>query len=164
MAAAMADLAWTYLLAGAFTDAERAYREAVRLDGANLDALFGLGYCLDLRGAPEEAMRTYRRAMQLLGLPPPVIARSDRAFATSGLPGVYASWLENVRSIRGVPRFMLAFYAAAAGRRAEAIVLLRESSARREAGTLWLDVHPAFASLRGQREFDALVASSFQAR
>lgn len=163
-APAMADLGWTHLLAGRLTDAEGVYREATRLDPANLDALFALGYCLDLRGAPDEAMQTYRRAMQVLGLPASAIERSDRAFAASGLPGVYASWLENVRAVRGVPRFMLAFYAAAAGRRAEAIALLRESSARREAGTLWLDVHPAFASLRGQREFDALVASSFQAR
>lgn len=163
-APALIDLAWTHVLAGRLAEAEQVYREALRLEPANADALFSLGYCLDLRNAPAEAMQSYRRALQILGAPDAAIVRMDRAFASAGLAGVYAAWQERFQSSEGVPRFIVAFNAARAGHASDAIALLRESSARREAGTLWLAVHPAFASLRGQREFDALVASSFHAR
>jgi len=162
--AALNDLAWTHVLAGRLADAERVYRDAIRLDPANVDALFSLGYCLDLRNEPAEAMQSYRRALQVAGVPDAAIERLDRTFAASGLPGVYAAWLERFQRDSGVPRFVVAFYAARAGHSSDAIALLRESTARHEAGTLWLAVHPAFASLHGQRDFDALVASSFHAR
>jgi len=158
------DLAWTYFLAGNLTEAERVYREALRLDPSNAGALFSLGYCLELRNAPADAMQSYHRAMQSLRMPDDAIARYDKIFATSGLHGVYETWLEQMKPNKNVPRMMVALYAARAGRSDEAIELLRESAQRHEAGTLWLAVHPAFASLRNQREFAAIVASSFQTR
>jgi len=160
---AVGDLAWTHVLAGRLGEAETLYREALRLDPASTETLFSLGYCLELRNEPDAAMQTYRRAMQINGLPEEVIARYDRAFAASGLPGVSAAWLEQFKTNQTVPRFMVAFFAARAGHSSEAIEFLRESVRRREPGTLWLAVHPAFASMRDQREFGALVASSFQA-
>jgi tetratricopeptide (TPR) repeat protein len=157
------DLAWTHMLAGRFAEAEELYREALRLESANVEALFSLGYCLDLRGAPAEAMKSYRRALQVLGASDAVLAQFDRAFANDGLPGVYETWRASFEP-SDAPRFIVAFYAARAGRTADALALLRESIDRREAGTIWLPVHPAFKPLRGQREFEALVASSFQTR
>ena len=161
---AVADLAWTHVLAGDLAGAERLYRDAVHLDPSNSGALLSLGYCLELRNAPVEAMQTYRRAMQMRGFPQEQIAAYDRAFATSGLPGLYAAFVDKLAPNKAVPRFMVALFAVRAGRTAETIALLRESTQKREPGTLWLAVHPAFASLRGQREFGALVASSFQTR
>ncbi|HEY3052754.1 MAG TPA: winged helix-turn-helix domain-containing protein [Thermoanaerobaculia bacterium] len=163
-AGAISDLAFTHVLDGRLADAERLYREALRLDPANSDVLISLGYCLELRKAPDAAMQSYRRAMQIRGVPEDVIASYDRAFASSGLPGVYAAFLERLKGNPSVPRVMLAMYAARAGRASEAIELLREAARRREPGTLWLAVHPAFASLHGQREFGALAASSFHTR
>jgi DNA-binding winged helix-turn-helix (wHTH) protein/Tfp pilus assembly protein PilF len=165
---AVSDLAWTHVLDGRLAEAEALYREALRLDPASTETLFSLGYCLELRNAPDAAMQSYRRAMQINGVPEEVIARYDRAFAASGLPGVSAAWLEQFKSNQTVPRFMAAFFAARAGRDSEAIELLRESLRRREPGTLWLRVHPAFASMRksmrDQGEFGALAASSFHTR
>ena len=152
------------MLTGRLDQAETLYRDALRLDPASSEALFSLGYCLELRNAPDAAMQSYRRAMQANGVPAEVIARYDRAFAAAGLPGVCAAWLDQFRTNRDIPRFMVAFFAVRAGRSAEAIELLRESLRRREPGTLWLAVHPAFASLRDQREFGALVASSFHTK
>jgi Tfp pilus assembly protein PilF len=163
-AGAFNDLAWTYVLSGNLIEAERVYREALRLDPSNTGALFSLGYCLELRNAPAEAMQSYHRAMQNLHMPDAMIARYDRIFASSGLRGVYDAWLEQLRPNKNVPRMMVASYAVRAGHSAEAIELLRESAQRREAGTLWLAVHPVFASLHHQREFAAIVASSFQTR
>ena len=163
-ATALNDLGWSYMLAGDLANAEHQYREAIRLDAANLAALMSLGYCLELRNSPGEAMKFYRRALQIRGAPDEVIAKYDRIYATSGLHGVYESWFEYFKTHGDMPRSALAFYAARAGRSAEAMELLRESARRREPGTIWLAVHPAFASLRNQREFGALVASSFHTR
>ena len=102
--------------------------------------------------------------MQMRGFPQEMIAAYDRAFAAAGLRGVYAAFVDKLAPNKAVPRFMIALFAVRAGRTAEALALLRESTRRREPGTLWIAVHPAFASLRGQREFAALVASSFQTR
>lgn len=161
---AINDLAWTHILAGRLPEAEHLYREALRLDPNNSDALISLGYCLELRHEPDAAMDAYRRAMQIRGAAQDLIAHDDQVFASSGLPGVYAAWMDRLKAKPTIPRFGIALFAIRAGRPAEAIELLRESARRREPGTLWLAVHPAFASLRGQREFAALVASSFHTR
>ena len=161
-AGAISDLAWTHVLAGDLPEAERLYRDALRLDPANAATLFSLGYCLDLRGAPVDAMNAYRRAMQVRGVPAEFIANCDRLYASGGLPAVYASWLERLAPNKQIPRFVIAFYAARAGRASRAIELLRESEQRHEAANLWLPVHPAFATLHGQPEFASLAASSFK--
>jgi len=162
--AAIADLAWTYVLSGDLTTAERQYREALHLDPANAGALLSLGNCLEMRGQTEAAMQSYRRAMQVRGVPDDVLAQYDRAYAASGLSGVYGLWVDRFKPRSDIPRVQVALLAARAGRSSEAIELLRESLRRREPGSLWLRVHPSFASLRDQREFAALAASSFQTR
>jgi cytochrome c-type biogenesis protein CcmH/NrfG len=161
---ALLDLAWTYMLAGRLAEAESTYRDALRLEPSNMDVMVGLGYCFELRNAPVEAMQWYRRALQLRGAPPELVARYDRAFATAGLPAVYAAYVEQLKPNRKVARWAVAIFAALAGRSSESLALLRESMRLREPGTMWLAVHPAFASLRHQREFAALVASSFHTR
>src|SRR5262249_52534736 len=93
-AGAFSALAWTRLLAGDLPDAERLYRDAVHLDPSNPAALISLGYCLELRNAPQAAMEVYRRAMQVRGTPQNVIAQYDQLFAASGLPGVYGAFLQ----------------------------------------------------------------------
>ena len=163
-ASALNDLAWTYVLAHNFTDAERIYREALQLDPNNSGSLFSLGYCLEMRNAPADAMQSYRRALQIMHVADDRIAQYDRTFAESGMRGVYAAWFERMKPNASVPRYVVALYAIRAGRPDEAIEMLRQSAERREPGTLWLAVHPAFASLHGQREFAALVASSFHTR
>jgi Tfp pilus assembly protein PilF len=161
---AIGNLAWTYALAGDLENAERYYREALRLDPASAGALLSLGFCLELRNSPDAAMQSYRRAMQINGISDDALALYDREFKAGGLRRAYAAWLEKLKTNKNAPRFLVAFYAARAGRPAEAIEYLRQSVQRREPGTLWIAVHPAFAPLRDQREFAALVASSFHTR
>ena len=137
---AIGNLGWTYLLAGDLENAERYYREALRLDPASSGALLSLGFCLELRNAPGEAMQSYRRAMQINGVPDAAISLYDREFAAGGLQRAYAAWLEKLKTSKTAPRFIVAFYAARAGRSAEAIEYLRQSVQRREPGTrttLW---------------------------
>ncbi len=161
---AMNDFAWTYMLAGDFANAERVYRESLKLDPTNGGTLLSIGYCRELQNAPTEAMQLYRRGLEIRGVSAALLAQYDKAFASSGLRGVYTEWTDRLKGTKEIPRFTIAAYAARAGRDSEAMELLRESARRREPWNLWLGVHPAFASLHGQREFAALAASSFQTR
>lgn len=161
-AGAISDLAWAHLLGGDAPNAERLYREALQLDPANAGTLLSLGYCLETRNQPAEAMKSYRRALELRGAPAEVLAKYDALFASGGLPAVYAAWADLFKPRKDIPRFLVAMYSARAGRNAEAIEQLRESVQRRETGTLWLAVHPAFASLHGQPEFATLAATALR--
>jgi len=59
-----------------------------------------------------------------------------RAFAASGLPGLYATFLRRLGPNQAVPRFVVAFYAARAGRPDEAIAReIREDVILK---TLWI--------------------------
>jgi len=158
------DYAWTYLLAGDAANAERTYRDSLRLDPTNVGTLASIGYCRELQNAPAEAMQYYQRALQIRGLPNDLLAQYERAYQSGGLPGLYGAYFDRLKSNKGIPRFTIAVYAARAGRASEAMDMLCESARRREPGTLWLAVHPAFASMRGQREFETLAASSFHTR
>jgi Tfp pilus assembly protein PilF len=161
---AIADLAWAHVLAGRLDEAERLYRDALRLDPSNGGMMISLGTCLELRGDAKAAMESYRRAMRLLGAPQDMIDRCDRAFSAAGLTAVHQEWLERLRANKSAPRFLAAMHAARAGRPAEALDLLQQATRRHEPAMLWVAVHPAFASLHGQREFASVVASSFQTR
>jgi len=163
-ATALSDLGWSHVIAGQLADAELDYRDAIALDSDNGTMHIALGYCFELEQKPLAAMQEYRRAMQLLAVPDDFIARCDRAFAANGLRGVGEVWIERFSTRKDFPRFLLAFYAARAGHTAQAMDYLREATLRREPGTIWLAVHPAFKSLRDQREFTTFVASSFQTR
>lgn len=151
----LADLGWIELLSGDHAAAERDLREALRLDPANGGATLTLAYCLDVAGREKEAWSEYRRALQLLEAPPAALKTAETAFAAKGLRGVYESWAA-WSAQRHLPRFIVALYSARAGHSGDALALLGESVARREPATLWIGVHPAFASLHSDASFIAL--------
>ena len=163
-AGAIADLGWNHVIAGRFEEAARCYRDALRLDPSNAGTYVSLAYCEQLRNAPDAAMQSYRRAMELLRVPADGVAAYERAYAASGIAGVNAVMFERMHANNTAPRFVVAVYAMRAGRTNDAMAMLREATRRREPATLWLRVHPAFASLHDHREFAELVASSFHTR
>lgn len=152
-----ADLGWIEFLAGDQTRAERDIREAIRLDPASASAILSLASCFDFEGRSAEAWIEYQRAFPLMDLPSSFVQDADAAYASKGLHGVYEFWAASAaRPERHLPRFLAAFWAARAGHSDEAMVMLRQSVERREPASLWIGVHPAFASLRGDQAFVAL--------
>jgi Flp pilus assembly protein TadD len=152
-----ADLGWVEFLAGDHERAERDIREAIRLDPESASAILSLASVFDFEGRPAEAWIEYRKALPLIGVPPSFVKDADAAYAAKGLQGVYEFWAASAaRPERHLPRFLAAFWAARAGHSAEAMATLRQSVERREPASLWIGVHPAFASLRGDQAFVAL--------
>jgi DNA-binding winged helix-turn-helix (wHTH) protein/Tfp pilus assembly protein PilF len=152
-----ADLGWIEFLAGDRDRAERDIREAIRLDPGSASAILSLASCFDFEGRPVEAWAEYRRGLPLIGVPPSFVQQADAAYAAKGLHGVYEFWAASAaRPERHLPRFLAAFWAARAGNSGEAMAMLRQSVERREPASIWIGVHPAFASLRGDEAFVAL--------
>ena len=150
-----ADLGWIELLAGDHRAAERALREALRLDPTNGGAAFTLASSYELAGREADAWSEYRRGLLLLEVPQARVAAAEKAYATKGLQGVYETWAAAAAK-RQLPRYISALYAARAGHRGDVIPLLGQSVERREPATLWIAVDPAFAPLRRDATFVAL--------
>jgi DNA-binding winged helix-turn-helix (wHTH) protein/Tfp pilus assembly protein PilF len=150
-----ADLGWIELLAGDHAAAQHDLHEALRLDPANGGAALTLAASLAGAGREAEAWSQYRRALQLIHAPPAALAAAETAFAAKGLRGVYESWAARGAE-RRLSRFLVALWAARAGRRADALALLGQSVERREPATVWIAVEPAFAPLRRDEAFRAL--------
>ena len=150
-----ADLGWVELLAGDTAAAQRDLREALRLDPTNGGATMSLVKCLDATGQEAEAWTELHRGLTVSGMSPAFVQMSEAAYAAGGLRGVYESWAR-AGAKNGLPRFALAVYTAQAGRRNQALALLRQSVERREPMTLWMTVHPAFAALHHDAAFLAL--------
>jgi DNA-binding winged helix-turn-helix (wHTH) protein/Tfp pilus assembly protein PilF len=161
---ALADLAWMHVIAGRLDEAALCYRDALRLDPSSGSTYVSLAFCDQLRNSPDAAMQSYRRGMELLHVPGDVVGACDRAYAASGIVAVDDVLFQRLHAMNTVPRFIVALYAISAGRQTDAMAMLREATRRREPATLWIAVHPAFAPLRGQREFAELAASSFHTR
>ena len=149
------DLGWAELLAGDAAGAQRDLREALRLDPTNGSATMSLVRCLTAAGQEAEAWSELDRGLTAAGMPSTFVQTSEAAYAAGGWRGVYESWAQ-AGAKRGLPRFALAIYTAQAGRRNQALALLRQSVERREPMTLWMAVHPAFAALHHDAAFLAL--------
>lgn len=149
------DLGWVELLAGDLSAAQRDLREALRLDPTNGSAMISLVECLDAAGQEAEAWSELHRGLIASGLPPTFVHANEAAFAAGGLRAVHETWAQ-AGAKRGFPRYLLAIYTAQAGRRNQALALLRQAVERREPGTLWMAVHPAFAALHHDATFLAL--------
>jgi DNA-binding winged helix-turn-helix (wHTH) protein/Flp pilus assembly protein TadD len=149
------DLGWVELLAGDLPGAQRDLREALRLDPTNGSATMSLVRCLEAAGQEAAAWSELHRGLAVSGMPAKFVQTSESAYAAGGFRRVYESWAV-AGAKRGLPRFLLAVYTAQAGRRDQALALLRQSVERREPMTLWMTVHPAFAALHHDATFLAL--------
>jgi DNA-binding winged helix-turn-helix (wHTH) protein/tetratricopeptide (TPR) repeat protein len=149
------DLGWAELLAGDAAAAQRDLREALRLDPSNGSATMSLVKCLEAAGQEAAAWSELHRGLTVSGMPPAFVQQSEAAYAAGGFRGLYESWAQ-AGAKRRFPRFLLATYTAQAGRRDQALALLREAVERREPMTLWMTVHPAFAALHHDATFLAL--------
>jgi adenylate cyclase len=146
-----------YMIAADYDRALVHFRRAMRLDPAHTLLLgsgpflpSGTGAVYLLQGRDEEAVEEHLRIASLRGATGDELSAMRRAFAASGMPGFWRSWLEmDLRQsggaadpLRAAKLWLLA------GDTARSLDLLERAYAERHPALVFLNIEPAFAALR----------------
>ncbi|HSJ62589.1 MAG TPA: BTAD domain-containing putative transcriptional regulator [Gemmatimonadaceae bacterium] len=146
-----------YMIAADYDNALVQFRRAMRLDPAHTLLLgsgpflpSGTGAVYLLQGRDAEAVEEHLRIATLRGATAGELSAMRRAFAASGMPGFWRSWLEMDRRqsdgvvdpLRAAKLWLLA------GDTARSLDWLERAYAERNPALVFLQVDPAFANLR----------------
>lgn len=150
-------LASDYSLAGSHSRAIAEYRRAQQLDPVNPLAL-GLGPTLParalrsylLQGSYDEAVEEFVKLATLRGATPRELESMRRAYASSGMPGFWRSWLAmDLRQFgSSADPLRMANLWAMIGDTARTVQWLERAYAARNPGLIYLRSEPAFETLR----------------
>ena len=140
-------------------EAEKAAREAIRLNPALSYAQYHLGRALYLQGHFPEAMAVFDRCEELAGNSNAANLGRSQALAAQGkYAEAITTLLKNGTSKSNINNYWLSSYYAGKGEKEKALAALRESFEFGFRDFSALDANPAFNSLRSDPRFAALVA------
>jgi DNA-binding winged helix-turn-helix (wHTH) protein/Flp pilus assembly protein TadD len=152
--------AQAHFLAGNYGVGQRQLEDILELNPAFSGAYFGLGMVLGALDKASEAMKMFRRAVQVSG---------RKSFYLSNLAYAHSRWgkqvharkilleLEQLATKRYVSSYDLAVVHASLGHEKEAVALLRQAVERRDAMVMWLGVDPRLAGLRSSGALQPLL-------
>jgi serine/threonine-protein kinase len=149
-------LGWHYLMAGEYERADTVLSRAVALDPGDADAHYLLALVAAARGDFALAEAHLARVPLPASASPRVRAEVGRVEALAGRPDEARPILEELRQTARsgfVPSYELAILWAAMGDPGQALVLLDEAAADRDADLVYLRVDPRLERLRGDRRF-----------
>jgi len=140
-------------------EAEKAAREAFRLNPALSYAQYHLGRALYLQGRFPEAMSAFDRCEELAGNPDVSNLGRSQALAAQGrYAEAISTILRNGTSKSMINNYWLSSYYAGNGEKEKALATLQKSFELGFRDFPALDANPAFSSLRKDPRFAALVA------
>jgi eukaryotic-like serine/threonine-protein kinase len=154
-------LAWAlgYVTPPQPVEAEKAAREAIRLNPAFSYAQYHLGRALYLQGRFPEAMAAFDRCEELAGKPDAANLGRSQALAAQGrYAEAIATILKNGVSKSMINNYWLSSYYAGNGEKEKALVTLQKSFEYGFRDFSALEANPAFNSLRTDPRFATLVA------
>jgi serine/threonine-protein kinase len=150
-------LAADYMVLGLYDSALVHYGRAQKLDPSHT-LLLGSGPFLPTgpgevylwQGRDEQAVEEYLKSATLRGASADELSEMRRAFAASGMPGFWRSWLEmDLRRSRGAPDALrVAKLWGLAGDTARSLDWLERAYAERNPALIFLQHDPAFAHVR----------------
>jgi eukaryotic-like serine/threonine-protein kinase len=142
-------------------EAEKAAREAIRLNPALTYTEYHLGRALYLQGRFPEAMAAFDRCEELAGNSNGANLGRSQALAAQGRHAeAITTLLKNGNSKSNINNYWLSSYYAGKGEKEKALATLRESFESGFRDFAALDANPAFTSLRNDPRFLALVANA----
>jgi tetratricopeptide (TPR) repeat protein len=161
--AAPASYAELYVLytAQRFEQAVECANRVLDLNPAYAEGRRCLGACLMALGQPRQALEQFRQAMTLPGPSGWLVAALAAAYARVGNTDEterLLAELEERASHEYVSPMALAVAYAALGRFDDALTQVERSFAQRDCWVVALGVDPAWAPLRGQPRFEAIIA------
>lgn len=138
-------------------EAEKAVREAVRLDPYHSYAQYHLGRALYLQGRFPEAMAAFDRSEELSGSPNGANMGRSQALAAQGRYTEAIAMILKVGPTRSmIDTYWLSTYYAGAGDKEKALATLQRSFALGFRDWPTVDANPVFASLRSDPRFQKL--------
>jgi serine/threonine protein kinase/Tfp pilus assembly protein PilF len=153
-------LGWLLLSAGQVDDATAQFRKTLEFDADSVSAHQGLGVSSAADGRATEAIAELQRAYALSEKSPVVLADLGAAYARQGRTADAARALEDLktRSTREyVPASAFATIAAALGDKPGAMQWLDKGFDEHDFSLAELRMSPAFASLRNEPRYKALI-------
>jgi TolB-like protein/Tfp pilus assembly protein PilF len=153
-------LGWLFYFSRQFDQAIAQLQRTLDLEPEYPLALYFLGMAYEQRGVLEPAIDSLRKATERSGRHPGGLSALVHALASAGKRGEALRVLEELHSLasqRHVSPYFVAFAHAGLGNRQEAINWLEKACAERSGWMLHLAIEPAFDSLRGQPDFQALM-------
>jgi eukaryotic-like serine/threonine-protein kinase len=154
-------LSWTlgYDTPPQAVEAEKAAREAIRLNPALSYAQYHLGRALYLQGRFPEAMAAFDRSEELAGNSAAANLGRSQALAAQGrYADAVTTIMKNGVSKSMINNYWLSSYYAGNGEKEKALASLQKSFEYGFRDFTALDANPAFSSLRNDPRFAALVA------
>ena len=157
----MQGLSWAYYQARRFEESITTYRNMLE---AVPDFSYGLAtfaWTLRHAGNPEEAVQVAERALDVSSGGQIFVAGLGAAYAAAGRYDDARAALERLRDMSGrvyVSPYHRALIHLLMGEQEQALALLREAYTINEGWLVWLGVEPQWDPLRGQPEFEDILA------
>ncbi|MGA9995774.1 MAG: protein kinase [Pyrinomonadaceae bacterium] len=154
------NLGWSYYYARRYQESIAEYGKLTHDEPSYGIGHYGYSWSLRQAGRYEEAINEAAKAVEILGGSPFVLAGLGAAYAAAGnrekAMEVLAQ-LQTLSDTRFVSSYHLALVHSNLGNKDEAIKLLKQAFADRDAWLVWLGVEPQFDSLRSHAEFARLL-------
>ena len=153
-------LGWLLLDAGQLDDATAQFRKTLEFDAESVSAHQGLGVAASLAGRHDEAIAELQKAYALSEQSPVVLGDLGAADARAGRKADADRALSDLNTLSAreyVPPSASAAIAAALGDRAKALQFLGKGFDEHDFSLAELRIAPAFASLRADPGFQAIV-------
>ncbi|MCI0490815.1 MAG: winged helix-turn-helix domain-containing protein [Blastocatellia bacterium] len=154
------DLGWYYYYGRRFDDAIKQCRRTLELEPSASSMRLCMKLSYELKGQAEEAFAEMEEELKQAGTPQATIESYRRAFAKSGLRGVWGLRIENLeRDERRKGRnYQLSVGHALLGDADRAIFWIERAVGAREGWVPFIAADPAFDSLKSDGRFQAIAA------
>jgi serine/threonine-protein kinase len=154
------DLAWAYLLA---RDYSKALDQSLSIQAMDMDVPLGRVYLAQVyqcMGKHEKAVKEMERTMADGDTPAPMLAMLGHAYGLAGITRAARQVLHQMKELASrcyVSPYDWAVLHIGLGENDVALQCLRQALKERSPRMIWLNVEPAFDSLRENRGFQSIV-------
>ena len=148
------------MLDGQHDEAIRHYREVLELDPYFYKGFTSMGRAYIQKGMYDEAIVQLKKGRELAGEIPNILGALGQAYGLSGRVKEARQTLDELERLaksRFVPCTSLALVRLGLGEKEQALEILEEGCRQRELVLQSLMVHPAYADLRGEPRFTAIL-------
>ena len=148
---------YVHMLRREYSSALRVYQELNDLDPAYYKAYNATGRVYQLMGRYDESIAMFKRALELGGTVPSIVAALAQTLALAGHRDESRRYLGKLESMQWVPAASVAVVYLGMGDYTHCLDFLETACEHRELAVTSLKVHPMYDSLRSEPRFGQLL-------